>query len=178
MTAHTRAKRLKRPRRAVEIGVMAQVPQLAALLLPVPPAAIDEGGTEAGWEVVALGHHTLGVAPPQSPRAVFSGHAEARLGGHVNQADVDRPEEVGDGDQAAHLVRVRARVRDGLGLGLGLLTLALANDQGAHQPSRLISASNELGDSVELELVSGELRADIVPCLEHRPGIQIQIQMH
>ena len=68
--------------------------------------------------MVTLGHHAVGVAPPQSPRAVFSGHAEARLGGHVNQADVNRPKEVGDGDQAAHLVRVG--VRDGLGLRLGL----------------------------------------------------------
>ena len=127
------------------------------------------------WEGVALGHHhAVSVAPPQSLRAVFSGRTGARLGGHVNQADVDRPKEVGDGDQAAYLIRVG--VGDGLelGLGLGLLNLAIANDQGARQP--FILFGRQPGDSVELELVGGELLADIVPCLEHRPEIQAQAQ--
>ena len=92
----------------------------------------------------------------------------------MNQADVDRPKEVGDGDQAAYLIRVG--VGDGLelGLGLGLLNLAIANDQGARQP--FILFGRQPGDSVELELVGGELLADIVPCLEHRPEIQAQAQ--
>jgi len=122
--------------------------------------------------------HAVSGASPQSPRAVFSGHTEARLGGHMNQADVDRPKEVGDGDQTAYLIRVGLGGGLELGVGLGLLNLALVNDQGARQPSRFVSdASNELGDSVELELVSGELLADIVPCLEDRPGIQVQAQV-
>ena len=100
----------------------------------------------------------------------------------MNQADVDRPKEVGDGDQTAYLIRVGLggglELGVELGVGVGLLNLALANDQGARQPSRFVSdASNELGDSVELELVSGELLADIVPCLEDRPGIQVQAQV-
>jgi hypothetical protein len=34
-------------------------------------------------------------------------------------------------------------------------------------------ASDDLYDPIELALVSGELLADIVPCLEHRPEIQV-----
>ena len=70
---------------------------------------------------MALGHHAVSVAAAQSARAVFSGHARARLGGLMYQADVDRPKEVRDADQVAHLVK--GWVRDRLGLGFGSLNL-------------------------------------------------------
>ena len=59
------------------------------------------------------------MAAAQSARAVFSGHARGRRGGLVYQADVDRPKEVRDADQFAHLIK--DWVQDRLGLGFGSL---------------------------------------------------------
>ena len=94
-----------------------QVPQLATLLRPVPLMRAARRLARG----MALGHHAVSVAAAQSARAVFSGHARARRGGLVYQADVDRPKEVRDADQVAHLIK--DWVQDRLGLGFGSLNL-------------------------------------------------------
>ena len=83
------------------------MPQLATLLRPVPLMRAARRLARG----MALGHHAVSVAAAQSARAVFSGHARARRGGLVYQADVDRPKEVRDADQVAHLIKDWVRDR-------------------------------------------------------------------